>query len=178
MDTGVNNLNDEGDIVIARVVKARGIRGEVACSLETDFPERFHSLEQVTLWMPDGSRRSLTIDAAWFHKDRVILKFEGIDTMSAAETLVGARLIIRESDQLALEEDEFYEHQLIGMEVVTTEGHRVGTVIRLMRTGATDLLVIEGERELLVPFADHICPEVDLDAKRITINPPEGLLEL
>ena len=180
MDTGVNNLSDTGDIVIARVVKARGIRGEVACSLETDFPERFDSLEQVTLWMPDGSRRSLRVDAAWFHKDRVILKFEGVDTMSAAETLVGARLVISESDQVELEEDEFYEHQLIGMEVVTTAGHTLGTVLRLMRTGATDLLVIEGDdaREFLVPFADHICTEVDVERKRITVNPPDGLLEL
>jgi 16S rRNA processing protein RimM len=175
-----NNCGETEDVVIARVVKARGIRGEVACTLETDFPERFDSLERVTMWMADDTRRSLAIESAWFHKGRVILKFEGVDTMSAAELLVGARLVISESAQTALEEDEFYEHQLIGSEVVTAGGEQVGKVIRLMRTGAADVLVIEGEdgRELLVPFADDICAEVDVDRRRITINPPEGLLDL
>lgn len=180
MSEASNNSSETEDVVIARIVKARGIRGEVACSLETDFPERFNSLDRVTLWMPDDSRHSLAIEAAWFHKGRVILKFEGVDTMSAAERLVGGRLVISEADQAALEEDEFYEHQLLGSEVVTTDGQAVGSVVRLMRTGATDLLVIEGNegRELLVPFADDICTEVDVDRKRITINPPDGLLDL
>ncbi|HXG92261.1 MAG TPA: ribosome maturation factor RimM [Blastocatellia bacterium] len=180
MATDGTNTDAAKDVVIARVVKARGIRGEVACSIETDFPERFHSLRRVTLLMPDQSRSSLEVEDAWFHKDRVILKFEGVDTMSDAERLVGARLVIHESDAMPLDEDEFYEHQLIGSEVITAEGQSVGSVIRLMRTGGTDLLVIEGDggRELLVPFADDICTEVDVAAKRITINPPEGLMEL
>lgn len=180
MGSASKNSDETEDVVIARVVKARGIRGEVACSLETDFPERFDSLDRVTLWMPDGTRRSCEIESAWFHKGRVILKFEGVDTMSAAELLVGGRLVISESDQAALEEDEFYEHQLIGLEVARVGGEQVGRVVRLMRTGATDLLVIEASdgRELLIPFADDICTEVDVEGKRITINPPEGLLEL
>jgi 16S rRNA processing protein RimM len=110
----------------------------------------------------------------------VILKFEGYDTMTAAEDLVGGRLVIQESDALELEEDQFYEYQIVGSEVVTTEGEKIGSVTRLMRTGGTDLLVIEGKdgRELLVPFADDICAEVDVKAGRITVNPPDGLLDL
>jgi 16S rRNA processing protein RimM len=176
----INNEAHAEDVVIARVVKARGIRGEVACKIETDFPERFESLEEVTVWMPDGARLALRLEDHWFHKDRVILKFEGYDTMTAAETLVGGRLVISEADALELEDDRFYEYDVVGSEVVTNQGQRVGSVIRLMRTGGTDLLVIEGEdkREHLVPFADAICTEVDVKAKRITVNPPEGLLEL
>ena len=175
-----NNEARADDVVIARVVKARGIRGEVSCEIETDFPERFESLEEVTLWMPDGSRQALRLEGHWFHKDRVILKFEGYDTMTAAEALVGGRLVIPEADALELEDDQFYEYDVVGSEVVTADGRRVGLVIRLMRTGGTDLLVVEGEdkREHLVPFADDICTEVDVKAKRITVNPPEGLLEL
>lgn len=168
------------DVVIARVVKARGIRGEVACSIETDFPERFESLEEATVWMPGGARLTLRVEERWFHKDRVILKFEGYDTMTAAKDLVGGRLVISEADALELEDGQFFEYDVVGAEVVTAEGRLVGHVIRLMRTGGTDLLVIEGEdkREQLIPFADDICTEVDVEAKRITVSPPPGLLDL
>ena len=175
-----NNESGVEDVVIARIVKARGIRGEVACSVETDFPERFESLEEATVWMPGGARLSLKIEDHWFHKDRVILKFEGYDTMTAAQELIGGRLVISEADALELEADQFYEYDVVGSEVVTAEGQSVGRVIRLMRTGGTDVLVVEveGKGEQLIPFADDICTEVDVKAKRITVNPPQGLLDL
>jgi 16S rRNA processing protein RimM len=168
------------DVVIARIVKARGVRGEVACSVETDFPERFESLEEATVWMPGGARLSLKVEGHWFHKGRVILKFEGYDTMTAAEALVGGRLVISEADALELEDDQFYEYDVVGAEVVTADGARVGRVARLMRTGGTHLLVVEGDdkREQLIPFVDDICTEVDVKARRITVNPPEGVLDL
>ena len=167
------------DVVIARIVKTRGIRGEVASTVETDFPERFSSLEEVTVWMPDDSRRVLRLEDHWFHKGQVILKFEGYDTMTAAQNLVGGRLVIAEADLESPAEGEFFEHQVIGSEAVTSDGRNLGQVTRLMRTGGTDLLVVSDEegRERLIPFADGIC-DVDVKSKRITISPPEGLLEL
>lgn len=170
----------EEDVVIARIVKARGIRGEVACVLETDFPSRFSSLEQVTVWMPDGARLSLKVEDHWFHNQRVILKFEGYDTMTAAQSLAGGRLVIAEADVEPLAEGQFFERQVIGSEVMTSGGRTLGLVTRVMRTGGTDLLVLEGDdgRERLIPFADEICTDVDVAAKRITINPPDGLLDL
>ena len=107
-------------MVIARVIKARGIRGEVACNIETDFPERFEPLAHVTLWMPDDTRLRLTIEDHWFHKGQVILKFEGYDTMTAAQNLVGGRLVIAEADLESPAEGEFFEHQVIGSEAVTS----------------------------------------------------------
>lgn len=184
---GAYNLNED-DVVIARIIKARGIRGEVACHIDTDFPERFETLEQVTVALPNGSRLTLALEEHRFHKDRVLLKFKGTDTMTDAEKLVGGLLVIPESDAWELEEDEFYEYELVGLEVVTESGVVVGRVTRLMRTGASDLLVVEpisretagkgDKRELLIPFVDEICTEVDLEANRVTINPPEGLLDL
>lgn len=170
----------EEDVVIARIVKARGIRGEVACVLETDFPDRFSSLERVTVWLPDDTRLSLVIEDHWFHNDRVILKFAGYDTMTAAQGLAGGRLVITESDAEPLAEGQFFERQVIGSDVVTSDGLKLGQVTRVMRTGGTDLLVLESGdgRERLIPFADEICTDVDVSAKRITIDPPEGLLEL
>jgi len=166
--------------VIARIARARGIRGEVACDVETDFPERFDSLDRVTVWMPTGARLQLAVEGHWFHKGRVILKFEGYDTMTAAEQLVGGRLVVAEADRDLLDEDEFFEYEIVGAEVFTTDGASLGRVARLMRTGGTDVLVVEGRaaRELLIPFADDICTEVDVDNRRITVSLPDGLLDL
>ena len=177
---GDNSDTPVEDVVIARIARARGIRGEVACDIETDFPERFDSLERVTVWMPTGARLQLAVEDHWFHKGRVILKFERYDTMTAAEQLVGGLLVVAESDRAMLDQDEFFEYDIVGAEVVTTEGVSLGRVARLMRTGGTDLLVVESGpgRELLIPFADDICTEVDVDNGRITVNPPDGLLDL
>ena len=167
------------DIVIARVVKARGILGEVACVVETDFPERFSSLKEASVWMPDGTRRTLKVEGYWFHKDRVILKFEGYDTMTEARNLVGGRLVISERDLKPLMDGEFFEHQLIGSIAVSSEGQSLGQVTGLLRTGGTDVLVVQSEegRERLIPFADEICISVDVNAKRITVDLPDGLLQ-
>lgn len=176
--TTAANISDE--VVIARIVKARGIRGEVACVIETDFPERFSSLKEVSVWMPDETHRELKVEDHWFHKDRVILKFEGYDSMTEARNLVGGRLIISENDLKPLSDGEFFEHQLIGSIAESADGQSLGQVTRLLRTGGTDVLVVRNDdgRERLIPFADEICISVDVTAKRITIKPPDGLLEL
>ena len=168
------------EVVIARIVKARGIRGEVACELATDFPERFQQIEDAIVVMPNGSRLCLRLENHWFHQQRVVLKFANTDTMTDAERLVGGVLVISACDAWQLEEDEFYEYDLIGLEAVTVDKKPIGQVTKLLRIGGNDLLVIEGEnqREILIPFVDDICKEVDLQAKCIRINPPEGLLEL
>ncbi len=168
------------DVVIARIVKARGIRGEVACDLATDFPERFRQIEDATVVMPGGLRLGLRLENHWFHKDRVILKFANTHTMSEAEMLVGGVLVISESDVWQLDDDEFYEYDLTGLKAVTVDGKTIGQVTGFLRTGGNDLLVIEGDnsREILIPFVDDICTEVDLEAGRILISPPEGLLDL
>lgn len=171
---------DDEEIVIARVVKARGIRGEVACVVETDFPERFSSLKEARLWMPDGTRLTLNVEEQWFHKDRIILKFEGFDTMTEARNLVGGRVVISERDLKALTDGEFFEHQLIGSIAVNPSGRILGQVTGLLRTGGTDVLVVRSEDggECLIPFTDDICTGVDVKAKLITVDPPDGLLEL
>ena len=175
-----NETHTDEDVVIARVVKARGIKGEVACDILTDFPERFDSPDPVTVRLPGGGRLRLTIQNSWFHKGRVVLKFEGYDTMSAAEKLVGASVLIPESAQIPLEADQFYEHEIVGSRVSSLEGRVLGLVTRLMRTGGTDLLVVEGDdnREHLIPFTEDICIDVDVKGKVILIRPPEGLLDL
>lgn len=106
------------------------------------------------------------------------MKFDDVDSIEAAEGLRNAEICVDEAEAVALEDGEFFDWQLEGCEVITTNGDPIGTVRELMRTGGTELLVIDGaERELLVPFAESICVDVDVEKKRIVIDPPEGLLE-
>jgi 16S rRNA processing protein RimM len=174
------NGPDQEEVVIARIIKPRGIRGELACDIETDFPERFEDMEAATVRLPDGSQRHLGVEDVWFHKDRVIIKFSGFDSIDQAKQLVNGLLVVSEADALPVGDDEFFEYQLIGAGVITSDGKTIGIVRSLLRTGGTDLLVVtgEGNKEILIPFTDGICPEVDTDRKQIVVDPPEGLLDL
>lgn len=166
-------------VAIARIVRPRGLRGEAVAELLTDFPERFEGLEKVTAVLPGGQRRELNLQNAWFQKDRIVLKFEGLDSVEDAEALRDAEICVPEQDAVELEEGEFFDWQLEGCDAVTPEGELVGKVREIMRTGGTEILVIDvpDGREILIPFAESICTDVDTEGKRITVDPPEGLLE-
>ena len=172
------NSEPEELVAIARVVRTRGLRGEVVADVLTDFPERFEGLAEVTAVFPDEHREPLKIEGFWFQKDRVVLKFAGYDSVETGESLRDAEICIPEADAVELEEDEFYDFELAGCRVETVDGVPIGTVRELMRTGGTENLVVDGgEREHLIPFAESICVEVDIENKLIRIDPPEGLLE-
>ena len=166
-------------VAIARIVRPRGLRGEVVAEVLTDFPERFDGLGDVTAVLPGGERRELKLENAWFQKERIVLKFDGLDSIDDAEGLRDAEICVPEQEAVKLEEGEFFDWQLEGCEAVTPEGVIIGKVRELMRTGGTELLVIDAPdgREMLIPFAESICTEVDVESKRITVDPPEGLLE-
>ncbi len=165
-------------VAIARIVKPRGLRGEVVAEILTDFPERFKDLESVTAVMPDASRRELKIEQHWFQSGRVVLKFAGYDTVELGETLRNAEICVAESEAVELEADEYFDWDLAGCRVETLDGTEVGIVREIMRNGGTEILVVDGgEKEYLIPFAETICPDVDVDNKLIRIDPPRGLLE-
>ena len=165
-------------VAIAKIVKSRGLRGEVSANILTDFPERFEDLESVIALLPNGERRDLKIEDFRFQKNRILLTFEEIDSIEAAENLRNAEICVPESEAVALEEDEYFDWELAGCEVETVEGEKIGCVKELMRTGGTEILVVEGaEKEFLIPFAETICTEVDVENKLIRVDAPEGLLE-
>ena len=144
----------------------------------TDFPERFEGLVGVTAVMPDSKHLDLKIEKHWFQSGRMVLKFNGYDSIEQGETLRGAEICVPENEAVELEEGEFFDWQLEGCKVETLDGAEIGVVTELMRTGASEILVIKGgEKEFLIPFAETICPEVDIENKLIRIDPPEGLLE-
>lgn len=165
-------------VAIAKITKTRGLKGQVVCDMLTDFPERFDELDDVIAILPNGMRRELKIEDHFFQNGRVILRFWGCDSIEAGEMLRGAEICVPETDAVELEDDEFFEWQLAGCAVETIDGTPVGKVIELMRTGGTELLVVKGdEKEYLIPFAEAICVDVDIENKLIKVDPPEGLLE-
>ena len=178
--SGAEDLGEVELVTVARVAKPRGVRGEVACELLTDFPERFDGLEELIAVFPGGRRERLTLEGHWLHGDRVVLKLAGFDSPEAAAALAGCMLAVPESEAVELEEGEFYDWQLEGCRAETIEGVSLGTVREVLHTGGeAPVLVIrdEAERENLVPLAESICVEIDVDAKLIRVDAPEGLLE-
>ena len=167
-------------IVIAHIARPWGRRGEVTADMLTDFPERFDNVSSVTL-RRGATERSADLERHWFHKGRVVLKFAGIDTISDAEPLAGLDVVIPEQELHALPEGEdlYYDFDLVGCSVETAAGERVGDVERVLRTGGGQLLSVRRSgREVLIPFVDEFCVEVDIAAKRVIVELPEGLLEL
>ncbi len=165
-------------VTIAKTVKTRGLRGELVADLLTDFPERFDNLTRVFAVCTDAKTTELELEKFWFQKGRVILKFKGIDSIEAAESWRNCAICIPETEAVELETDEFFDWELEDCEVETVEGEKIGKVQELMRTGGTEILVVKGaEKEYLIPFAETICVEVDIEKKLIKIDAPEGLLE-
>jgi 16S rRNA processing protein RimM len=178
-------------VTIARVVKTQGRKGEVAATVLTDFPERFETRRNLfALCETDtgrvagsgpadtAQRRELQLEAHWFHKGMVVLKFAGVDSISDAETLVGCEIQIPASERAELASDEFYVSDLAGC-AVTDRGREIGRVKDVQfGSGEAPLLVVEGEREWLIPFATAYIEKIDLEQKRVSMKLPEGLLEL
>ena len=175
-------MDDAGSselIIIARAVKARGLKGEIVADLLTDFPERFEDVEELVLVSPAGERTVVELEDYWFQNDRVILKLAGYNDVDTAKQLVGYEFAVPEQDRVPLPEDHYYDWELEGCEV-KVGNEVIGKVTSVMRTGGAEILVITDEKgsERLVPLADSIVVEIDTTAKTIVVDPPEGLLEL
>jgi len=170
--------NKDQLVAIAKVVRVRGIHGEVLADILTDFPERFSNTKRVFLLSPEGKIEPLQVEHSWFHKDRIVLKFSGIDSIESAKRIVNCEVCVPESETVQLDEDEFFDWQLIGCSVETVDREKIGEVVDIMRTGGTEILVVDGlQKDYLIPFANSICIEVNIQEKLIRVDAPEGLLE-
>jgi len=172
-------------VTVARVLRPHGRRGEVAAEILTDFPERLTRLASAELWSEKTGSRRAAIRSCWLSQSRggqAILHFEGSDSISDAEKLVGCEVRIPFSERMALPAGSYYVTDLIGCEV-TERGSPVGRVRDVQFTGedtdGTPLLVVDSSRgELLIPLAQAICVNVDIAARRIEVELPEGLCNL
>jgi len=165
--------------LVGRIARAHGRRGEVIVNPETDFPERrFRAGAELFVERRHGVE-AVTITSVRFQRDRPVVGLAGVDSMDAAEALAGLELRVPVDRLAPLPEGTFYHHDLIGCEVETRLGERVGTVRAVEGTTGGSRLVIDGARgEILIPLAAEICRSVDIASRRIVIEPPEGLLEL
>ena len=165
--------------VVGRIARAHGIRGQVIVDPHTDFPEeRFQPGAELFIER-DGEARPLRITAVRYHRERPILGVDGIATMNDAESLAGHELRVPRDWLAPLPAETFYRHDLIGCAVFTATGERIGEVSAVEGTLGGSRLVVDGARgEILIPLAAEICTAIDVDAKRIVVDPPAGLLDL
>ncbi len=164
---------------IARIVRTRGNRGEVLAELHSDFPERFSSLENPWVELPEGSRQRLALENSWQHKGRMVLKFRGIDSIDAAERLIGAWVEIDAGEAAPLPAGSYWDHDLIGCAVCSSEGTHLGVVRDVLRIAGNSQLVIDGTKgEFLVPMVASICKVVSIERREIVVDLPEGLMDL
>ena len=166
-------------VLVGRVVRPHGLRGQVVVASETDFgAERFAPGAKV--WQQAGtSLNELVVVDSYPQADRWIVAFENVTTVEEAETLRGIELRIPEAARMPLGPDEYYLYDLVGCEVTTPDGAEIGRV-KAVYTGAGGALlsVDRNGAEVLVPLVKTMCPEIDVAARRIVVDPPEGLLEV
>ena len=166
-------------VTLARVVKTQGRYGEVAVEVHSDVPDRLHAGLRVFALAEDDSRRELNIEEAWPHKDWLVLKFAGVDSITDAEALLGSELQVPLSERAELEPGAEYVSDLVGC-AVSDHGREVGMVSDVrFGSGEAPLLVVQSSKqEFEIPYAQEFLARVDLEHKRIEMNLPEGLLEV
>ena len=166
-------------ITLARVVKTQGRRGEVGVELHSDIPDRLHAGLRVFGLAENAIRRELQIEDAWPHRDLLVLKFAGVDSISDAELLVGSELQVPLGERAELEPGTAYVSDLVGCALF--DGGREVGVVSDVRFGAGEaplLIVGSVKGELEIPYAQAFLMRIDLEHKRIEMNLPEGLLDV
>jgi 16S rRNA processing protein RimM len=166
-------------VLVGRIARPHGLRGQVVVNPETDFvEERFRP--GARLWTRTGEHESaLTITSARVQNGRPVVAFEGMSRREDVEPLAGMELRVPEEALQPLEPGRFYEHQLVGCSVETVDGVVLGSVVRVEGGAGGSRLAVEGSAgEILIPLAVDICVDIDVEARRIRIEPPAGLVDL
>lgn len=166
-------------LVVARIGRAHGIKGEVTVEVRTDEPELRLGPGAVLATEP-ASTGPLTIETGRVHSGRLLLRFEGVRDRTAAEALRNT-LLIAEVDPAELPEDpeEFYDHQLMDLDVVLADGTEIGRITEITHLPSQDLFIVERPdgTEVMIPFVEEIVAEIDLEEQRAVITPPPGLID-
>jgi 16S rRNA processing protein RimM len=168
-------------VVVARIGRPHGVRGEVTVEVRTDDPDlRF--VPGTDLRTEPADRGPLTLAGVRWHREVLLLAFAGVESREAAEELRGIELVVPVAELPALEDpDEFYDHQLVGLAARLPDGAPLGEVTAVRHEGNSLLVVRRSDPdapELLVPFVSAIVPTVDVAGGFVVVDPPEGLLEL
>ena len=161
-------------ITIGRILTTWGIKGNLKVKPETDFPQRFARGAKVYI-----NRQQMTISTSEWHGDRLAIKLETVNSLEGAKKLRGEVVEIHRSQVHPLPEGQYYHFQLIGLEVRTTRGERLGNITEIISAVSNDTYVVNGEKgEILIPAIEDIVKSVDLEKGQLVIEPIEGLLSL
>ena len=161
-------------IAIGEIVAPHGTKGKLKVMVLTDFPQRFAANSTVYV-----NHQPMTIENSTWYKGMVVIKLPAIDSLQDAQRLRGEMIEIHPSQLQPLQEGQYYLFQLIGLEVWTTAGELLGNIKEIITAKSNDNYVVSGDKgEFLIPAIEDVVKSVDLEAKRITIEPLEGLLEL
>lgn len=164
-------------ILVGRVARAHGNKGQVIVNPDTDFPDDRFAVGRTLFVGAAAQPRRVT--SARFHQGRPVIGLEGIETMDDAERLAEAELKVPAATLAALPENTFYRHELVGCEVQDTEGRIIGAVADVEGPiGMSRLVIHAAHGEVLIPLVDEICVEVAPAERRIRIKAPDGLIEL
>lgn len=165
-------------VSIGEVTAPHGVRGELRVLPLTDFPERFHDVKRLFLRRPhQQAAEERTVERVRFHKQFVIVKFEGVDSRDEAETLRRALLQVPPDEVYPLPEGHYYVFEIVGLRVFDEDGRDIGVVKDVLFTGANDVYVVEAAdgREILLPVVDEVVRHIDVSAGRIDVRLLPGL---
>ncbi|MBU2608422.1 MAG: ribosome maturation factor RimM [Chloroflexi bacterium] len=161
-------------ITIGEIVAPQGTKGKLKVKVLTDFPHRFAANSTIYV-----NHQPTTIETSTWYKGMVIIKLPAIDSLQDAERLRGEMIEIHPSQLQPLQEGQYYIFQLIGLEVWTTAGELLGNIKEIITAKSNDNYVVSGDKgEFLIPAIEDVVKSVDLETKRMVIEPLEGLLEL
>ncbi|WP_346346667.1 ribosome maturation factor RimM, partial [Streptomyces sp. SID161] len=166
-------------LVVARIGRAHGIKGEVTVEVRTDEPE-LRLAPGAVLATDPAATGPLTIATGRVHSGRLLLRFEGVTDRNGAEALRNTLLIAEiDPEELPEGEDEYYDHQLIDLDVVTEDGTEVGRITEISHLPSQDLFIVERPdgSEVMIPFVEEIVTEIDLEEQRAVVTPPPGLID-
>lgn len=165
---------------VGKIVNTQGIRGEVRVISTTDFKEERYKIgNTLAMFLKDNEQIDVEIASYRTHKNFDIISFKGFNNINDVEKYKGSILKVSEAQLGALEENEFYYHEIIGCKVQTEAGEEIGTISEVLSPGANDVWVVKrkGEKDALIPYIESVVLRVDVDNKEVVIRPLEGLLE-
>ncbi|MBO8137729.1 MAG: ribosome maturation factor RimM [Desulfotomaculum sp.] len=166
-------------ITIGEIVNTHGIRGEVRLIPLTDFPDRFKELDEVSVYINE-QRYTYHVEKSRRHKQFIVVKFKEIDNINDAEKLKGGLMQITREQLMPLPKDSYYIFEIVGLDVYDENGEKLGQVKNVLKTGANDVYVVKPlhGRDILVPALKKVVKKIDLEANRMVVELPEGLLDL
>jgi len=166
-------------VLLGKVVSTHGIKGQLRIAVYSGEFETILSLSSLILKGPDGRMETFEVTASAVHRKKLLVALKGYGSIDQVQHLVGSEIYATRAQMPELTEGEFYWCDLLGLTVMTLEGELLGRLAEIIATGSNDVYVVKNDgREYLIPALEDVVLDIDLDKGKMTISPPEGLLDL